>query len=158
MSVATEAASHSSTEEQEFATFYLGDLLTGVDIRQIQEIDRHLELTAIPHAPPWVRGVTNLRGEVVTVLDLRMVAQLETSEITEQSRNVIVDSQGEQIGLLVDRVADVVTVRTDEIEPPPANIGGIDSRFFRGVYKLNSELLVLLNVEEALAVDDKHGQ
>lgn len=154
MTTATASSTHAAVEELEFATFYLGDLLAGIDIRQIQEIDRHLELTSIPHAPECVRGVTNLRGEVVTVLDLRTILQLDRVPLTRACRNVILDYHGEQIGLLVDRVADVVTVRSDEIEPPPANVGGIDSRFFKGVVKLNDDLLVLLDVQQSLETED----
>ncbi len=153
MTACTATTPHSSIEELEFATFYLGDLLAGIDIRQIQEIDRHLELTTIPHAPECVRGVTNLRGEVVTVLDLRTILELDKVPVTRACRNVILDHHGEQIGLLVDRVADVVTVRSDEIEAPPANVGGIDSRFFRGIVKLNDDLLVLLDVRQLLQLD-----
>jgi len=132
------------------ASFYLGDALMAIPIQQIEEITRHLLLTPVPHAPPYVRGVINLRGEVMTVIDLRAVLALGTTEITPQTRNVIVSSRGEHIGLLVDRIADVVTIESEQIEPPPANVSGVDGRFFRGVYKLERELLVILNIETVM--------
>ena len=87
------------------------------------------------------------------VLDLRTVLEMEPGEITETSRNMIAKAGDEQIGLLVDRIADVVKLTRDEIEPPPANISGIDGRFFDGVYKMESDLLIILNAEEILSVD-----
>lgn len=137
-----------TTEASQCATFYLGNQLMGVDIQQVQEINRHATVAAVPHAPECVQGVINLRGEVVTVLDLRRVLGLEPVEITKETRNVIVNVEGEKLGLLVDRIADVVSTRPDQIEAPPANIRGVDGRFFRGVCKLESELLVILDVLE----------
>lgn len=152
----TETLAHPkrAAKELDYVTFYLGDLLLGIDIHAIQEINRQLEVTIVPHAPSDVRGTVNLRGEVVTVVDLRTILGLEPATITAHSRNVIVNSAGEQIGLLVDRIADAVKAHTDDMEPPPINLSGIDGRFFSGVYKIESDLLVILDVNEALAVDN----
>ncbi|MBN1910154.1 MAG: chemotaxis protein CheW [Pirellulales bacterium] len=138
---------------QEFATFYVADLLLGVNILQVEEINRHVTLTPVPHSPDYVRGVINLRGEVVTVVDLKAILGLPEGEITKDTRNVVVNSKGEQIGLLVDRIADVVKAPGDMIEPPPANLGGVDGRYFKGVVKLQHDLLVILDVESALAMN-----
>ncbi|MBN2022135.1 MAG: purine-binding chemotaxis protein CheW [Pirellulales bacterium] len=137
----------------EFATFYVGDLLIGVNILQVEEINRHVTLTPVPHAPECVRGVINLRGEVVTVMDLRTILGLPRGEVTATTRNVVVNSRGEQIGLLVDRIADVVKAQGDNIEAPPANVGGVQGRFFKGVVKLDTELMVILDVDAALTSD-----
>ncbi len=135
---------------REFATFYLGELLLGIDIHRMQEINRHLEVTRVPHAPEYVSGVVNLRGEVVTILDLRRILGLEPREATRQSRNIVVNSSSEQIGLLVDRIADVVSARGGEIDPPPAHLHGVDGKYFTGVYKLETELLVILDIDNLL--------
>ena len=137
--------------ELELTTFYVDELLLGVDIHQVEEINRQLNMTPAPHTPDTVRGVVNLRGEVVTVLDLRRALGLEPTIIGEDSRNVIVNSRGERVGLLVDRIADVVIAATDQIESPPANVNGIDGRFFTGVYKLESELVVILDIEQVVS-------
>lgn len=137
--------------EQEFITFYLGDLLLGIDIHQVQEINRNLDMTPVPHAPQAVRGVINLRGEVVMVVDLREVLGLPTAPLTRSNRNVIVKNGGEQIGLLVDRVADVVRASGEELDPMPGNLRGVDQQFFRSVYKMESGLLVILDVDVTLA-------
>lgn len=134
----------------QLATFYVDELLLGMEIDQVQEINRHLDITEIPDAPQNLRGVINLRGDVVTIVDMRSILGLPRQEISETSRNVVIQSNDEQIGLLVDRIADIVNVNPDLIEAAPANIDGIGGRFFRGVYTMTDSILVLLDVEEAL--------
>ena len=133
------------------ATFYVDDLLIGIPIDRVQEINRHMEITHVPHAPDAVRGVINLRGEVVTVLDLRTALGIPECEVTRSTRNVIVQSGDQAVGLQVDRVSDIVSIPLHEIEPPPANLNGVDGRFFRGVYPTPQGIIVLLDVDEALA-------
>jgi len=142
---------HAQLAALQFASFQVGDLLLGIDIRQVQEINRNLQITPVPHAPEAVRGVINLRGEVVTVIDLRTVLGLENLEFNRSTRNVILKQGGEQIGLLVDSVAEVITCQATDIDPLPENLGGRESTCFSGVYKLPHGLLVLLNVAETLA-------
>ena len=140
-----------ATAELQFATFYVGHMLLGVDIRVVQEINRQSEITQVPHAPEYVRGVINLRGEVATVVDLRTILGLPKSDRSQQTRNLIVHHQGEAIGLLVDRISDILTLREDEISPPPTNVDGVDGRLMSGVCTLDSEIVVLLDIDEVLA-------
>lgn len=137
--------------EHEFATFYVGDSLIGIDILQVQEINRNLQLTRIPHAPHCVRGVINLRGDVVTVIDLRVVFGLPQLPIGHANRNIILSCGQERIGLLVDRIADVVYAKSDEIDVPPVNLHGLSGRFFSGVHKLEQDLLLILNATSVVA-------
>jgi purine-binding chemotaxis protein CheW len=140
-------------DEVDVASFYVADALMGVPIDEVEEINHNIDLTPVPHAPECVRGVMNLRGEVVTVIDLRAVLGLEPAELNRKMFTVVVRSGGEQIGLLVDRVADVVRTRRSDIEPPPANVAGADGRFFRGVCKLPEELLLFLDAEQVLGLE-----
>ena len=150
----TEAPTQATADlEAEYVSFYVGNILLGIEITQVDEINRHLEITAVPHAPEIVDGVLNLRGEVVTVVDLRMVLGLPPLEINRATRIVVVRSKGEQIGLRVDRVADVVQIPADMLDPVPPNLDSMDGRLFEGVYRLETELLIILNVDAALAVD-----
>ena len=153
MSATIEVKQEHAVDEVEFSTFYVGGQLMGVDIRRIQEINRNLDITNVPDASECVRGVINLRGEVATVVDLSQILGIGPTEITPDSRNVIVDADGEPIGLLVSSVSDVVSAKTSAIEPPPPNVSGLDGRFFQGVYKLESELLVILDVAAVLAAE-----
>jgi purine-binding chemotaxis protein CheW len=142
------------TTERQLVTFRLGELLLGIDIRCVREINRVVDITPVPDAPPQVTGVVNLRGEVVTVVDLRTVLELPAAEITPRTRLMIVQMDDEAIGLLVDRVADVATVQSTDEESLPANVRGIDSRYFTGVYRVGHDLLVVLDVSAALAVTE----
>lgn len=148
------APSASSTTELQLATFWLGDFLLGINIHGIRGINRVGTITPVPDAPATVAGVVNLRGDVVTVLNLRSILQLPQIELTAKTRLLIVQSEAESIGLLVDRVADVVTVTTDKAEPLPANFNSAASQYFTNVYRVGSDLLVMLNVSAALAVAD----
>ncbi len=134
----------------ELATFYLGDALCGIDIKSIQEINKLIDMTRVPQAPDYVLGVLNLRGEIVTVIDLGRKLGLSPANITPDSRNIIINYQNENVGLLVDKIGDVVEVDTKKIEPAPANLEEIQGSFFEGVLKDEKVLVGILNLDEAL--------
>jgi len=140
---------------QQYATFYVGNLLLGIDIGQVQEINRQLDVTNVPQAPECVRGVINLRGEVTTVIDLRTILGLKQTQVTETSRNLIINFESETLGFLVDRVSDIVDLRSDEINAPPSNVDGVQGKYFLGVHTLETEILVLLNLDAVLAEESK---
>lgn len=144
------AESATSLNNQELAVFRVGDMLCGIDISTVQEINKHLEMTTVYHAPRYVRGVLNLRGQIVTVIDLRNKFGLPSAEIHEEMRVVIVRSGGENIGFLVDGVDDVVIADPRELEPPPSNLGGISGDYFTSIYKTEDGLVALLDIEEIL--------
>ena len=139
----------------ELATFFVGDALCGMDILKIQEINKHLEMTKVPQAPDYVMGILNLRGQIVTVIDLSKKLCLPSAEMDEDSRNVIVNTGNEYVGLFVDRISDVVTAYRERIEQPPANIGGVQGKFFEGVFKTENSLIGILDIDEVL--DDEVG-
>jgi purine-binding chemotaxis protein CheW len=149
--LAASATRIATAADRQLATFRLGDLLLGIDIHDVREILRVGDVTPVPGAPAMVSGVVNLRGDVVTVVNLRTVLELPQVARTPQSRLMIVQHEAESIGLLIDRVADVATVSVATEEPLPANVGGVDGRYFTGVYRVGSELLVVLDVAAALA-------
>lgn len=134
----------------ELATFYLGEALCGMDILKIQEINKHMEMTKVPQAPDYIMGILNLRGQIVTIIDLGKKLGLSSTEMTSKRRNIIVNSQGEYIGLMAARISDVVQADTSRIEPPPANIGGVQGKYFTGVFKTEDNLVGILDVEEVL--------
>ena len=138
----------------ELATFYVGDSLCGMDILKVQEINKLLEMTEVPLAPDYVKGILNLRGQIITVIDLGSKLKLLDTETNGETRNIIVNSNGEYIGLLVDRIGDVERTDEENIEPPPANIGSIQGRYFEGVFKKENSLIGILNIEEILKDDN----
>ena len=144
----------SNQKTVELATFYMGDALCGMDILKVQEINKLLEMTDVPQAPEYVKGIVNLRGQIVTVIDLGKKLGLSKTDLGLETRNIIVSSKNEYIGLLVDRIGDVERTDWDKIEPPPANIGGVQGRYFEGVFKKENSLIGILNVEEVLKEEE----
>ena len=151
MSQTTNAESNNKIVE--LATFYIGGALCGMDILMVQEINKHLKMTKVPQAQEYVTGILNLRGEIVTVIDLGIKLGLSSTRISEKTRNIIVNSKDEHVGLLVDSIADVVQADSDKVEPAPANIGGVKGKYFEGVFKTEKSLIGILNVEEVLKND-----
>ncbi len=137
----------------ELATFYVGDALCGMDILKVQEINKLMEMTMVPQAPDYVTGILNLRGQIVTIIDLGQKLGLGNAEISSESRNIIVNTPGEHVGLLVSRISDVVMADPDKIEPPPANMRGIQGDFFTGVYKTENRLIGILDIKEVLRIE-----
>lgn len=134
----------------EMATFYVGEALCGMDILNVQEINKLMDMTTVPQAPDYVMGILNLRGQIVTIIDLGKKLDLGSTELSEMSRNIIVNCKDEHIGLLVTRISDVVEADLDKVEPPPANIGGVQGKFFKGVFKTEKRLIGILDVEKVL--------
>jgi len=141
----------------ELATFYIGDALCGMDILKVQEINKLMEMTKVPQAPDYVTGILNLRGQIVTIVDLGKKLGLGVTDLTEDPRNIIVNAPSEHIGLLVRKISDVVMADPDLIESAPANMSGIQGGFFTGVYKTEDKLIGILNVEEVLKIDNEGG-
>jgi purine-binding chemotaxis protein CheW len=144
------AKSTDHSDSIEMATFYIGSALFGMDILKVQEINKILDLTSVPQAPEYVKGIMNLRGQIVTIIDLGIKLGLSEIEIGPDTRNIIVSSKNEYIGLLVDGIGDVERTSKDAVESAPANIGGVKARFFEGVYKKENSLIGILNVENVL--------
>jgi purine-binding chemotaxis protein CheW len=134
----------------ELATFFVGEALCGMDILKVQEINKLIEMTRVPQAPEYVLGILNLRGEIVTIIDLGKKLGLKSTDLNHKTRNVIVNSNEEHIGLMVEQISDVVQANWGKVEKPPANIGGVQGKFFTGVYKTEDHLIGILDVEKVL--------
>ena len=137
------------------STFYLGDTLLGIDTLRVQEIIRVIDVTKVHQAPDYIIGVLNLRGRIVTIVDLARKLSLPGQELTAESRIIIVDWNSEYMGLLVSAVSDVVTANRDGIVPPPSNVKGAQGRYFQGMHRTDKHLIAILDVEEILSVDEK---
>jgi len=136
--------------EEHVVIFRLADEFYALEIQTVQEIVRMPSITAIPGAQAWVKGVTNLRGRVVPVIDLRRRCGLEAGEATPDSRIVVVNSSAGTLGLEVDAVTEVVRIPVDQIEPPAVLVLGADNGYIRGVAKLESRLVSLMDLEGVL--------
>jgi purine-binding chemotaxis protein CheW len=132
------------------STFHLGDTMFGIDTLRVQEAIKIPDMTTVPRAQASILGVVNLRGRIVTIIDLNRKLGLELSPVTADSRLIIVSWADEQIGFLVDRIDDVIPIERSEISPSPSNVKGIQGQFFEGVHQSEKGLLVVLNVDAVL--------
>jgi purine-binding chemotaxis protein CheW len=133
----------------QFCTFYLDKLLFGVELKGVQEVIRSLELTKVPLASEVVSGLINLRGQIVTAVDLRRRLELEPAPADMQPMNVVVRSEDGAVSLLVDEIGDVVEVDESSFEPPPETLRSSVRAMIVGVHKLNDRLMHVLDIEKA---------
>jgi len=133
----------------QWVTYQLEDEFYGINVMQVQEVLRLMEIAPVPGAPSYVLGIINVRGNVVTVIDTRARFGLMTKQPDESSRIVIVEVSGHVIGMLVDSVAEVVYLRQSEIDTAP-NISDDSSRFIQGVCNREKYLLILVDVNKLL--------
>lgn len=138
-------------QSQQFLTFLLDDQEYGLEIFKIREIRGYAPITPIPNVPPHVRGVMNLRGTVLPVIDLRMKFRLPQVEYNKFTVIVIATVGKKTVGLLVDAVSDVLMVGHDEIRDAPDFGAAVDTRFINGVFQSREHLTVALNLEELLS-------
>ena len=145
-----------STEDPilQWVTFRLENESYGINVMQVQEVLRYTEIAPVPGAPPYVLGIINLRGNVVTVIDTRSRFALPNAETTDQTRIVIIEAESQVVGILVDAVAEVVYLRQSEIETTP-NVGNDESaKFIQGVCHKNDELLILVDLEKLMSDEE----
>jgi purine-binding chemotaxis protein CheW len=140
-----------STQHQ-FCTFYLDRLFFGVEVHKVQEVLRYQETTQVPLAPQVIGGLINLRGQIVTAIDLRRRLGLPDRSAEQFAMNVVLRCEDGAVSVLVDEIGDVVEVAEDTFEPVPDTLKGEAREFIRGVYKLKGKLLHLLDTDKALAV------
>ncbi|MEW6989394.1 chemotaxis protein CheW [Colwelliaceae bacterium 6441] len=141
-------------EVLQWVTFKLDNETYGINVMQVQEVLRYTEIAPVPGAPSYVLGIINLRGNVVTVIDTRSRFGLESSEVSDNTRVVIIEAEKQVIGILVDSVAEVVYLRASEIDIAP-NVGNDESaKFIQGVSNREGELLILVDLNKLLSDDE----
>ncbi|MEO8633761.1 MAG: chemotaxis protein CheW [Gemmatimonadales bacterium] len=141
-----------STERQ-FCTFHLGELFFGIEVLQVQEVIRAQAMTRVPLAPRAVRGLINLRGQIVTAIDLRERLGLPPLEGDRAPMNVVVRTDEGAVSLLVDDIGDVLDAAEEDYEDPPGTISPAARELIRGVYKLPGRLLLVLDTDTALSLE-----
>ena len=157
----TEQASNSLLEKEgKYLTFALGPEEYGLEILKVREIIGYMEITAVPQTPHHVKGVINLRGQVIPVIDLRSKFGMETAEITEESCIIVVEiSQGNRkfnTGIVVDHVQEVLDIKGQDIEDAP-QFGSVDTSFILGMGKIGDTVKILLDIDKVLAGEDLSG-
>jgi len=151
---ATATAADSNDEVLQWVTYRLDEETYGINVMQVQEVLRHTEIAPVPGAPDYVLGIINLRGNVVTVIDTRARFGLPPTEITDNTRIVIIEADEHVVGILVDSVAEVVYLRSSEIDSAP-NVGTEESaKFIQGVSNRDNELLILVDLNKLLSDEE----
>ncbi|MGD0427641.1 MAG: chemotaxis protein CheW [Candidatus Acidiferrales bacterium] len=140
---------------QQFCTFYLENYFFGIELLNVQEVLLQLELTEVPLAPYAVRGLMNLRGQIVIAVDLRRQLGLLERPADKPAMNVIVRTGEDAVSLLVDEIGDVVEVGEDTFEPPPETLRGKVRSAILGVHKLEKQLMHVLDTERACTVEER---
>ncbi|GAB6933462.1 MAG TPA: chemotaxis protein CheW [Calditerricola sp.] len=144
-----------TANELKVIVFQLNDESYGVDVYQVRSIERMQPITRVPGAPPFVKGVINLRGVVTPVIDLRSRLGLKERPYTDETRIIIVSVDDKDVGLIVDAANDVIDLPASSVEPPPDVVGGVRTEFLRGVAKWGDGVLVLLNLDRVLTLDER---
>jgi len=140
---------------QQFCTFYLANCLFGIEISKVQEVLQHLELTEVPLAPSTIRGVMNLRGQIVIAVDLRRSLELPEQPPGKTPIHVVVRTAEDAVSLLVDEIGDVVEVGEQTFEPPPETLRGRVRSMILGVHQLNERLMHVLDVEKVCQITEE---
>lgn len=139
-------------DEHQYCTFFLDGYYFGIDVLQVQEVIRYQQMTRAPLAHPVVRGLINLRGQIVTALDLRRRLDLPERTNGTIPVNVVVHTADGAVSLLVDEIGDVLTVPESAFERPPETLQGKTRDVIRGAYKLEQRLLLILDTQELLGI------
>jgi purine-binding chemotaxis protein CheW len=139
----------------QLVTFTLDNEEFGVDILKVQEINKMIDITRIPNAPPFVEGVINLRGKIIPIVDLRKRLNFDGKVADKATRIIVVELDGMVLGFIVDSVSEVLRISENTVEPPPSLISGIESEYIQGVGKLENRLLLLLDLKKVFSASDR---
>lgn len=139
-------------QTQQFVTFHVGDLFFGTEAVRVQEVIRHQEMTPIPLAPHAIKGLINLRGQIVTAIDTRCALGLAEVPGSALPMNIIIGAEDGAISLLVDSIGDVLEVPAASYAPVPDNVPARQRDMIEGVYKLRDRLMLLLKTEQLLEI------
>jgi len=139
--------------EKQYCTFKLDDLYFGVEVLNVQEVFKYQEMTEVPLSSPVVRGLINLRGQIITAIDLRKRLDMDPLPEGRMPMNVVVRTKEGVVSLLVDEIGDVLEVSPDDYEDTPDTVEGLMRELILGVYKLEGKLLLILDTEKAVHVE-----
>ena len=142
-------------EERQLVVFSLYGEEFGLEITKVREIVKPREITKLPNVVDFVEGVTNLRGEVIPIIDLKKRFGVQATEMTDDSRIIIVDISNNQVGLVVDDVTEVLRIAQGDIDPPPRTIAGLKAEYIQGIGKIEERLLILLDVDKILSSEEQ---
>ncbi|MBI5813977.1 MAG: purine-binding chemotaxis protein CheW [Nitrospinae bacterium] len=148
-------ASEYRVREGKYLTFVLGEEEYGLDITKVKEIMGVMDITHIPKTPPFIKGVINLRGKVIPVIDLRLKFGMEEAEYTRETVFIVVEVAGVQMGIIVDTVREVLDIHGTDIEAPPQFGSRLNTDFILGMGKVQGKVKILLDIDKVLSTEEE---
>lgn len=142
------------TQRGRFLTFTLEENVYGISIKYVTEIIGMQTVTTVPETPNFLKGIINLRGKVVPLIDVRLKFGKEEKEYNERTCVIVVEVENLSVGLIVDMVDDVLTISEDKIAPPPVGTGGYDNKYIEGIGQTDNQVILLLDAEKILKSDE----
>jgi purine-binding chemotaxis protein CheW len=159
MSSVAAAEARTAARGGKYLTFAMGKEEYGLEILKVREIIGYMDITAVPRTPPYVKGVINLRGQVIAVIDLRLRFGMEPAERSDQTCIIVVEIRhaGRKLftGIIVDRVSEVLDIPSEKIEDPPAFGATVDTDFILGMGKIGDSVKILLDIDKVLGDEEK---
>ncbi len=143
-----------SSNEGKFLTFALGKEAYGIEILKVREIIGLVEITTVPQTPDYMKGVINLRGKVIPIIDLRLRFSMPEAEHTQETCIIVVEVDTAQIGIIVDSVSEVTDIKGEDIEDATRFRQGIDTKFIMGLGKTKKKIIILLDIEGVLTIEE----
>ncbi len=147
-------ATKKEVTEGKFLTFVLGNEEYGIEILRVREIIGLMDITTVPQTPDYMKGVINLRGKVIPVIDLRLKFSMQEEEHTQETCVIVAEVNNTSIGIIVDSVSEVLDIKSDEIEETPSFGQGIDTNFIMGMGKTREKIIILLDIEAVLSSEE----
>ncbi len=144
-----------SGEVVQVVSFRLGGEEYGVDISQVQEIIRLVEITHVPRAPRFMEGVINLRGQLIPIIDLRTRFGMPRIDATKSTRIVVTEIGNKRVGIVVDSVSEVLNIPIENVEPAPEMVAGVGTEYIQGVGKLGERLIIMLDLTMVISTEEK---
>ncbi|GAC1410168.1 MAG: chemotaxis protein CheW [Candidatus Velthaea sp.] len=144
-----------SGHTMQVVSFALGSEEYGVDIAQVQEINRMVTITHVPRAPHFMEGVINLRGQLIPIIDLRTRFGMARAEHTKNTRIVVTEIGSKRVGMVVDSVSEVLRIPVEQIEDAPDMIAGVETEYIRGVGKIEDRLIIMLDLGRVISGSEK---
>ncbi|MAG36194.1 MAG: chemotaxis protein CheW [Dehalococcoidia bacterium] len=148
-------ATQAEVNEEQLVVFTLNNEAYGVDVATVREIIRMQDITEVPRTPSFVEGVINLRGKIIPVVDLRKRFGFATVQHDQDSRIMVVDTGGQDVGMIVDSVTEVLRITDDAVEPPSSVVTEANADYLRGIIKLTDRLIILLDLDRVLSAEEK---
>ena len=144
-----------SGEVVQVVSFRLGTEEYGVDISQVQEIIRMVEITHVPRAPHFMEGVINLRGQLIPIIDLRTRFGMVRIDATKSTRIIVTEIGNKRVGIVVDSVSEVLNIPIENVEDAPEMIAGVGTEYIQGVGKMDERLIIMLDLTMVISGDEK---